>query len=130
LDERGTEGMENALDLSVLSYRVVGSLGLVLAVLFAAAYCFKRMGQFSGRATTGRQIKLLARQSVGPKHHLVMVEAADRLLLLGISPEGICLLSPLGEPSMPAQINQQPKEAPEPRHPFKNILDNMAGMNA
>jgi flagellar protein FliO/FliZ len=122
--------MENALDFSILSYRVIGSLGLVLGVLFVIAYCFKRMGQFQGGASTGKRIKLLARQSVGPKHHLVMVEAAGRLLLLGISPGGIGLLSPLGEPSPPAQENQKPKEAPEPQHAFQNILDKMTDMNA
>jgi flagellar biosynthetic protein FliO len=122
--------MENALDLSVLSYRVVGSLGLVLVVLFATAYFFKRIGQFPRRATTGKQIKLLARQSVGPKHLLVMVEAADRLLLLGVSPEGICLLSPLGEASLPVREDQKPQKTPEPEHAFKNILDKMTDMNA
>jgi flagellar biosynthetic protein FliO len=122
--------MENALDFSVLSYRVVGSLGVVLAVLFATAYCFKRMGQFSSKAATGKRIKLLARQSVGPKHHLVMVEAADRLLLLGISPEGIRLLSPLGEPSLLVQKSQKSKEDQEPQHAFQNILDKMTDMDA
>jgi flagellar protein FliO/FliZ len=122
--------MENALDFSILSYRVVGSLGVVLAVLFATAYCFKRMGQFHGRAATGKRIKLLARQSVGPKHHLVMIEAADRLLLLGISPEGIRLLSPLGEACLPVQEDQKFQKTQEPEDAFKNILDGMTDINA
>ncbi|HQN19652.1 MAG TPA: flagellar biosynthetic protein FliO [Syntrophobacteraceae bacterium] len=122
--------MENALDVTVLSYRVFGSLAVVLAVLFAAAYCFKRLGQFPGKAPADKRIRLLARQSVGPKHHLVMVEAADRLLLLGISPEGIRLLSPLGEVSLPVQENQVEKEVEAPPGPFQNILDHMTGMKA
>jgi flagellar protein FliO/FliZ len=122
--------MENALDLSVLSYKVVGSLGLVLAVLFATAYCCKKMGQFQSKATSGRRIKLLARQSIGPKHHLVMVEAADRLLLLGISPEGIRLLSPLGEGALPVQEDEKSQKAPVPERAFKNILDKVNDLNA
>jgi flagellar protein FliO/FliZ len=122
--------MENALDFGVLSYRVVGSLGVVLAVLFATAYCFKRMGQFPDKAATGKRIRLLARQSVGPKHHLVMVEAADRLLLLGISPEGIRLLSPLGEAGLPVQEDQKSQKTQEPEDAFKNILERMTDINA
>jgi flagellar biosynthetic protein FliO len=122
--------MENALDISALSYRVLGSLGLVLIVLFAAVYFFKKIGQFPNSANTGMKIKLLARQSVGPKHLLVMVEAAERLLLLGISPEGICLLSPLGEASKPVPEDEKPNRSPVQKHAFKNVLDKMTGMNS
>jgi flagellar biosynthetic protein FliO len=122
--------MENAVDLGALSYRVVGSFGLVLAVLFVTAFLFKRVSQFPRRAVAGKQIRLLARQPVGPKHLLVMVEAADRLLLLGVSPEGICLLSPLGEARLSVQEDEKSKKVPVPEHAFKSILDTMTDMNA
>jgi flagellar biosynthetic protein FliO len=121
--------MENTLDFSILLYKVLGSLGVVLAVLFAVVYCFKRMGRFPGKAAAGNRIRLLARQSVGPKHHLVMVEAADRLLLLGISPEGIRLLSPLGGVGLPIQENEASKEAAEPPQAFQNILHQMTDVS-
>jgi len=122
--------MENGLDFSMLLYRTLGSLGVVVAVVLAAAYCFKKIGQFPQKAATSNRIRLLARQSIGPKHHLVMVEAADRLLLLGISPEGIRLLSPLGGVGMPLQENHAPKETPEPPQVFQDLVHQMSELNA
>jgi flagellar biosynthetic protein FliO len=101
----------------------------VLAVVFAASYYLKKSGRFPVKGSPTNRISLLARQSVGPRHHLVMVEAADRLLLLGISPEGIRLLSPLGGVGGPVQDNQTGREAGEPHQEFPHILQQMRDAN-
>jgi flagellar protein FliO/FliZ len=122
--------MENAMDFGSLLYRVLGSLGVVLAILFAAVHGFRRFGQFPGKTRTNSRIRLLARQSVGPKHHLIMVEAADRLLLLGVSPDGIRLLSPLGRVDRPVKETASSEEPAEPEQDFQDILQQMTSANA
>jgi len=121
--------MESTMDFSTLLYRVLGSLGVVLAVLFAASYYLKKSGRFPAKGSPTNRISLLARQSVGPRHHLVMVEAADRLLLLGISPEGIRLLSPLGGGGGPVQENQTGGKAGEPHQEFPDLLQQIRDAN-
>lgn len=117
--------MESTMDFGTLLFRVIGSLSLVLAVLLAALYLIKKTGHFRAKSTAGNGITLLSRKSVGPRHHLVMVEAADRLLLLGISPEGIRLLSPLGTVTAPFQEEQGIIEKGEPQPAFPEILQQM-----
>jgi flagellar biosynthetic protein FliO len=121
--------MESTMDFSTILYRVLGSLGVVLAVLFAASYYLKKSGRFPVKGSPINRISLLARQSVGPRHHLVMVEAADRLLLLGISPEGIRLLSPLGGVGGDVQEEQAAREAGEPRREFPDLLQQIRDAN-
>jgi flagellar protein FliO/FliZ len=121
--------MESTMDFGTLLYRVLGSLGVVLAVLFAVSYYFKKSGRFPVKGSPTNRISLLARQSIGPRHHLVMVEAADRLLLLGISPEGIRLLSPLGGVRGPVQENQTCRESGGPHEEFLDLLQQIRDTN-
>jgi flagellar protein FliO/FliZ len=118
-------GMEGTLDFGGLILRALGSLGVVLALLFALLYLFKRTGRLSAKGAAAHGIRLLARQSVGPRHHLVMVEAADRLLLLGISPEGIRLLSPLGATGASLLDNQAAIVRETSQATFPDILQQM-----
>lgn len=117
--------MESTMDFGTLLFRATGSLVLILAVLLAALYFFKKTGRLPVGSATSNGIRLLARKSVGPRHHLVMVEAADRLLLLGISPEGIRLLSPLGAVSAPLQEKPATMATEEPQHAFPDILQQL-----
>jgi flagellar protein FliO/FliZ len=123
-------GMEGTLDFGALILRALGSLALVLALLFALLYLFKRTRRLAAKGAATHGIRLLARQSVGPRHHLVMVEAADRLLLLGISPEGIRLLSPLGSAGASLLENQSATVAGTPQATFPDILQQMTDRNA
>lgn len=118
--------MENALDFGTLLCRVVGSLAVVLAVLFASLHYLRRMARFRGKIAPGSRIRLLARQSVGPKHHLLMVEAAEQLLLLGVSPEGIRLLSPLARVAQPASQDESAQNTAELDQGFQNLLEHMS----
>jgi flagellar protein FliO/FliZ len=122
--------MESTMDFSTLLLRVIGSLGIVLAVLFAGLYAFKKTGYLPANTAAGNRIRLLARQSLGPRHQLVMVEAADRLLLLGISPEGIRLLSPLGAVSGLSQEIPASAGAGSQQRTFPDILQQMTDGNA
>jgi flagellar protein FliO/FliZ len=107
---------------SMLYYKVVGSLLLVLALLFLLAYGLKRWGQVMNKSTSGHRINILARQPLGPKHTLLLVEVLDRTLLLGVSPEAIRLLSALEKAPMSTEEDHPVAEPAEPPQPFQAIL--------
>lgn len=119
--------MESTMDFGTLLFRAAGSLLLVLAVLLAVLYLYKKSGRLPVGSAGGNGIRLLARKSVGPRHHLVMVEAADRQMLLGISPEGIRLLSLLGTATPPLQEKPAAMATEESQPAFPDLLQQMTG---
>ncbi len=122
--------MESTLDFSTLLFRVVGSLALVLAVLLAVWYLCKKTGRLPAQGMSGNGIRLVDRKAVGPRHQLIMVEAADHLLLLGLSPEGIRLLSPLGTVTADPQRKVSALEKEEPQPAFAEIVHQLTGGSA
>ncbi len=89
--------MEGTWDFSFQLLRMAGSLLLVLAILFACLYALKRWGQWGTAPDAAAWIRVLARQSLGPKHYLLVVRVREQVLLLGVSPEGIRLLTRIEE---------------------------------
>lgn len=80
--------------LLVLGLRVLLSLACVLGLLWFAAR------RLSGSASVKRQrtaaLSVVARQSLGGRTGVAVVEVGDRRLLLGVSEHGVNLLSELG----------------------------------
>jgi flagellar biosynthetic protein FliO len=87
--------MGDGMNLGLQLVRVIGSLALVTALVFLAAYGYRRWGQWSGALGGGAMIQVLARKSLSPKNQIMVVKVEDELFLLGTSAQGIQLLSPL-----------------------------------
>ncbi|MCU0572532.1 MAG: flagellar biosynthetic protein FliO [Syntrophobacteraceae bacterium] len=68
-------------------------LAVVLAALYACAYGLKRTGHWLKRPQAESWIHVLDRQAIGVKHQLVLLKVQDQKLLVGISPQGINLLT-------------------------------------
>ena len=85
-------------------WQTVGSLLIVLAVIIAATYLFRRLTL--GRQAGGRSkgIELLARTSVNPKQSLCLVKLGGRLLLVGLSPNHMAALQMIEDPDEVAQV--------------------------
>ncbi len=86
--------MQESPDFGFQLLRMVGSLGLVLGLLLASLYGLKRWGQWIKRSGGNSLIQVLAQHSFGPKHYLLLVRVQDQLLV-GISPQGMHLLTTL-----------------------------------
>jgi len=71
----------------------------VLALIPAAAWLARRSGFAPRTSTSG--LRVVAQLALGPRERVVIIEAGDRRLLLGVSPAGITRLGTLapGEPS-------------------------------
>jgi len=110
-----------------LYYKVLGSLLLVLAVLAVVAYGLKRWSRLLGQTSSNDQIQILTRLALGPKHYLVLIRIQGQQWLLGVSPDGIRMLSAVNNPDA-----SQAPEAPTPTetepHPrFQAVLNKFIG---
>ncbi|HKK23844.1 MAG TPA: flagellar biosynthetic protein FliO [Pseudohaliea sp.] len=76
--------------------RVVLGLGLVVAVIAALAWGLRRMGGPAGGGS-GR-LRVLAGVAVGTRERVVLLQAGDTQLLLGVAPGRVQTLHVLDEP--------------------------------
>jgi flagellar biogenesis protein FliO len=82
--------METGLQL----LKMVGALALVLGMLFTFVYVLRRLGIPAKRSVSPATMEILSKQSLGPRHHLFLVNVAgERKVLVGISPQNMSLLS-------------------------------------
>lgn len=77
-------------------------LAVVLGVLFGAQYALKRWGTRLRPAAADGWVRVRARHALGPRHSLVVVTVGEKHYLLGLSPEGIRLLTPIDPPRDPS----------------------------
>jgi flagellar biosynthetic protein FliO len=111
----------------ILYYKVLGSLLLVLALLFLVAFGLKRWNRFFGTSAPGDRIQVVSRLPLSPKHSLVLIQVQEQQLLLGIAPDGIRLLTAV-EKAAAAQeqeLPSPPENEPKPR--FQTILNRFIG---
>ena len=76
--------------------QVTLSLGIVLAVIFAAAWALRRMRGFS--KTAGHSLDVLADLPLGQKERAVLIRCGTTQLLLGVAPGRVTTLHVLAEP--------------------------------
>ena len=70
------------------------NLGIVLALLYGTLWLLRRLGP-AGLARHGRSIRVIESASLGQGRSLVVVEAGERRLLLGVTAQQISLVSEL-----------------------------------
>ncbi len=103
----GAEGLLNTFS----------GLLVVLAVIVAAAWLFKRYGQLSmgGKG----MVRVLGGASVGSRERVVVVEVEDTRVLLGVAPGQVRMLHLLSDesPGFREQLHQlqQPEPADKPQ---------------
>ncbi|MCW8900182.1 MAG: flagellar biosynthetic protein FliO [Gammaproteobacteria bacterium] len=78
-------------------------LFIVVGLIVGMAWFMRRMGNMSG-ATTGN-LKVLGGVSVGQRERIVLVQAGDTQLLVGVAPGEIRTLHVMDEPIATTQTN-------------------------
>lgn len=102
--------MQDTVDFGLQIIKVFGGLALVLALLLGVLYSLKMLPRWTRKSAGESWIEILAQHAFGPKHYLLVVKIRSQLFLLGISPQGMHLLSPLeGIPEAP-QTNRDDTE--------------------
>jgi flagellar protein FliO/FliZ len=82
--------------------QLVASLVIVLGLIVAAAWAVKRF-QLLGNRNSG-SLRVVSSLALGPKERLLLVDAGDRRLLLGVSAAGIVTLDVDPHPAPGAEL--------------------------
>ncbi len=64
--------------------QVATGLALVVVLIFAAAWAMKRFGRLQGTATD--QLRLVGGIHLGQRERIVVVQAGDQRLVIGVAP--------------------------------------------
>ncbi len=76
--------------------RLILGLFVVLFLIIASAWLFKRFGRWQGGYTD--QLKIVGGLAVGARERIVLVQVGEQQLLIGIAPGNIRTLHVLDEP--------------------------------
>jgi flagellar biosynthetic protein FliO len=72
------------------------AVALVLGALCALVWTMKRKGWARGRVSSSRdaqtQLEVIGRLALTPQHSVHLIRLADRILLVGLSPQGCNVL--------------------------------------
>ncbi len=93
------DSIGNLLQLSM-------GLGIVLLVIFALAWFFKRI--FKVDTAIGGAFKVIAVLSVGQREKVVLVQLGERQMVLGVAPGSVRTLHILDEPIQDANQDKTP----------------------
>ena len=80
---------------------LVGMLGGFFLILFLAYWATKVLARGYAASGTGRMIEVLDRMSLGQEKQLLVVKAADKVLLLGVTAHHIEKLEELDAGALP-----------------------------
>ena len=94
-------------DMGASVLRVFGALLLVLALFLGGVWLFRNSQRFLGRTNGGSKLNVIEVRSIGNRQVLYVVAYGRQRLLLGSSPAGVSLVSPLPE----APEEEEPRPA-------------------
>ncbi len=94
-------------------------LGIVLAALYGTLILLKRVQQKTG----GGQVALhvIGATAVGPRERVVLVEIADRVLVLGVAPGRVTHLDSLAATEVP-RVPETPNPLPDFQAKLNELL--------
>lgn len=85
--------------LTVSFIRMLGALGLVVALFFGAAWLFKNGFRLQNASPAQRKLQVLESRSLGARQAVFVVGYENQRMLIGSTPNGLTLLSHLPERS-------------------------------
>ena len=90
---------ETPPDLAGSAWQMLFGLAAVLALLFGLLWLLKRGGLNRGGGAGG--LRVLGAAAVGARERVVMVQVADRVLVLGVAPGRVNALSEFDASELP-----------------------------
>ena len=106
-----------------LAGRVIGSLALVIGLIFVTAIGLRRyLGGTKAPTTSRKMSQLVEVTPLGGKRYLYLIRVADRLLVVGAGGDKLTMLSEITDPDVLAQTETLPR-----RSEFFGLLGRMRG---
>ncbi|MDP5226330.1 MULTISPECIES: flagellar biosynthetic protein FliO [Arthrobacter] len=101
------------MDSLILGLRVLVSLGAVLGLMW---FLHRRLRRGTG-APKAKALAVVARQAVGPKASVVLVDTDGKRFLLGVTEHGIGVLHTSEAPLPETSAQPEPSALPKPATP-------------
>ncbi len=90
---------DGSLDVTGSVVQMLLGLGLIVGLLIASLHLLKRLG--AGTGSAAGLIRLRGATAVGPRERVVLVEVADKVLVLGVAPGRVTPLHTLDAADLP-----------------------------
>jgi len=105
-------GLPDSPGLLSVAGRVVGSLALVVGLVFVTAVGLKRfLGGKKTPVTSRKVTELVEVTPLGGKRYLYLIRVADRLLVVGAGGERLELLTEISDPTVLATVAAMPRQS-------------------
>lgn len=112
--------------LLALAGRTVGSLAVVVGLIFVTGLVLRRYMGGGKAPTTSRKVSELVEVTpLGGKRYLYLIRVADRLLVVGAGGDGLSLLSEIRDPEVLTQVATLPR-----RSEFLDLFHRVTGAQA
>lgn len=105
--------MVEAPSTFLLLVRLSVSLTLVLGMVGGLTWFLRRRGLLSGSGSSKRRLEILDRKGIGRRSSIVVAKVGEVTLLLGVTDQGVTLLSDDPAIGEPWRTNQEPTSALE-----------------
>jgi len=129
LDQVETPAVPQPANLVAVAFRVLGALLVVLALLLAGAWWFRKSRLFGLVPASEAKLKILETKSLGSRHAMHVVEYGEQRFLISDSPAGTNFLTHLADPGEEPPAEEPLPEAPEKgsfADKFKNLISRMS----
>ena len=100
--------------------RVCFSLGVVIVLILGASWILRRLQ--GGTVRSGGNLRALESIAIGMKERVVLVQAGEKQLLIGVAPGNVRTLHVFDEP-----IALATQTAPSPAAAFRTVLSQWRG---
>lgn len=102
--------MSAAPDLTTAAFKMVGSLGVVLFIVWALYRVAKTKLPISPMGGKANFIQLIDNQYVGVKKSIALVQIPGSVLVVGVGSDNVNLLAQIDDPELVNTITATPKK--------------------
>jgi flagellar biosynthetic protein FliO len=91
------------------------SLLLVLGLMYGLAFLYKKYFLSQGKQDSSQvEIELLGRRTLGPKRSVAVLKVFDRVIVVGMTEDGMRTLSEMPDPRPPIEVTAGEPGAKQP----------------
>lgn len=117
--------MNYSPDLTLAAVKMVLSLAVILAILWAVHRWSRRSMTTGAGPAKGRWVKVLGNHYLGPKKSIAVVQVPGTVLVLGVGTDQVNLLTRIDDPEVLAQVAGQ--EEVSTGRSFREQLQRLTG---